>query len=72
MEDAYDSDSPRGRLYARVAEPDAEYGEVTAANLAKVVKELEQKMFQHAELLEFEEAANVRDRIHKLKEQALI
>ena len=72
MEGAYDSNSPRGRRFARVAEPDAEYGTVTPGNLDKVIKELEQKMFRHAELLEFEEAANVRDRIHKLKEQALI
>jgi excinuclease ABC subunit B len=72
MEGAYDSESPRGRRFARIAEPDADYGNVTAANLDKAVKELEQKMFRHAELLEFEEAANIRDRIHKLKEQALI
>ena len=72
MEGAYDSSSPRGRRFARVAEPDAEYGTVTPDNLDKVIRELEQKMFRHAELLEFEEAANVRDRIHKLKEQALL
>jgi excinuclease ABC subunit B len=72
MEGAYDSNSPRGRRFARIAEPDAEYGQVTSDNLDKAVRELEQKMFRHAELLEFEEAANVRDRIHKLKEQALL
>ncbi len=72
MQGAYDSDSPRSRRYSQVTEPDAEYGTVTSANLDKVVKELEQKMFRHAEMLEFEEAANVRDRIHKLKEQALV
>ena len=29
-------------------------------------------MFKHAELLEFEEAAAVRNQIHKLKEQVLL
>jgi excinuclease ABC subunit B len=35
------------------------------------VRELEQKMFRHAELLEFEEAARVRDEISQLKERVL-
>jgi protein-arginine kinase activator protein McsA len=29
-------------------------------------------MFKHAELLEFEEAAGVRDQIHKLKDRVLL
>jgi excinuclease UvrABC helicase subunit UvrB len=32
---------------------------------------LEQKMFRHAELLEFEAAARVRDEISRLKEKVL-
>ncbi len=72
MQGAYDDSSPRNRRFARVAEAGAEYGDVTADNLGQAIAELEQKMFKHAELLEFEEAAEVRDRIHKLKERVLL
>jgi excinuclease ABC subunit B len=72
MEGAYDDSSSRGRRFARVAEAGGEYGDVTADKLGKVIAELENKMFKHAELLEFEEAAAVRNQIHKLKEQVLL
>jgi excinuclease ABC subunit B len=72
MQGAYDETSRRGRRYARVAEAGGEYADVTAENLGKAVAELEKKMFKHAELLEFEEAAGVRDQIHKLKDRVLL
>jgi excinuclease ABC subunit B len=72
MQGAYQESSPRGRRYARVAETGGEYGNVTAENLGRAVAELEKKMFKHAELLEFEEAAAVRDQIHKLKDRVLL
>ena len=72
MEGAYDDSSRRGRRFARVAEGGGEYADVTAENLGKAIAELEEKMFRHADLLEFEEAAQVRDQIHKLKEQVLL
>jgi len=72
MQGAYDDTSRRGRRYARVAEAGGEYADVTAENLGKAVAELEKKMFIHAELLEFEEAAGVRDQIHKLKDRVLL
>ena len=72
MEGAYDRTSLRGRRGGRVAEEDKEYAHVTPATLAKTVRELEQKMFKHAELLEFEAAAQTRDQIHRLKEQVLL
>jgi len=72
MQGAYDDTSRRGRRYARVAEAGGEYADVTAENLGKAIAELEKKMFKHAELLEFEEAAGVRDQIHKLKDRVLI
>ncbi len=72
MQGAYDETSPRSRRFARVAEADGAYDDVTADNLGKAIAELEQEMFKHAELLEFEEAAEVRDRIHKLKERVLL
>ena len=72
MEGAYDHSSRRGRRTARVADAAGEYRDVTPANLGTAVHELEQKMFSHAELLEFEDAAKVRDQIRKLKEQVLL
>jgi excinuclease ABC subunit B len=72
MQGAYDSSSPRGRRFARVADASGEYSDLTPDKLDKAVRELEQKMFRHAELLEFEEAAQTRDQIHKLKQQVLL
>ncbi len=72
MQGAYEDTSRRSRRYARVAEASGEYGDVTVENLGKAVAELEKKMFKHAELLEFEEAAGVRDQIHKLKDRVLM
>jgi excinuclease ABC subunit B len=71
MEGAHDDGRGRGRRSARVAEEDARYADVTPANLAQAIAELEKRMFNHAQLLEFEEAAQVRDEIHKLKERVL-
>ena len=68
MEGAYDDSRRRGH---RVAEIEARYADVTPENLGKAIAELENRMFNHAELLEFEEAARVRDEIGKLKEQVL-
>ncbi|MCH8058543.1 MAG: excinuclease ABC subunit UvrB [Proteobacteria bacterium] len=72
MQGAYDDTSRRGRRYARVAEAGGKYANVTVENLGKAVEELEKKMFKHAELLEFEEAAGVRDQIRKLKDRVLM
>ena len=72
MQGAYDDTSPRARRYARVAETGGQYGDVTEENLGNAVMELEKKMFKHAELLEFEEAASVRDQIHQLKDRVLM
>ncbi|MFB3079123.1 MAG: helicase-related protein, partial [Lysobacterales bacterium] len=72
MQGAYNDTSRRGRRYARVAEAGGKYANVTVETLGKAVEELEKKMFKHAELLEFEEAAGVRDQIRKLKDRVLI
>ena len=37
--------------------------------LAARIRKLEQQMYQHARDLEFEQAASVRDELHRLKEQ---
>ncbi|MCD9030685.1 excinuclease ABC subunit UvrB [Luteimonas sp. Y-2-2-4F] len=58
----------RGR---RVAEPAEDYAALDAGQAAARLRELEQKMYQHARDLEFEEAAQVRDQIRRLKEATL-
>jgi excinuclease ABC subunit B len=54
-----------------VAEEVEDYSALPPARLAGKLAELEQQMFQHARDLEFEEAAQVRDRIRRLKETTL-
>ena len=62
----------RGRGRAKqVAEETEDYSALPPARLAGKLAELEQQMFQHARDLEFEEAAQVRDRIRRLKETTL-
>ncbi|HAK35262.1 MAG TPA: excinuclease ABC subunit B, partial [Pantoea sp.] len=50
------------------AEADASYLALTPQALQKKIHELESQMQQHAQNLEFEEAANVRDKLHQLRE----
>lgn len=56
---------------AREAEEAAEYLAMSPKQFAAKIKALEEQMYQHADNLEFEEAASVRDQIHKLKDLAL-
>ena len=51
----------------KVAEPAAEYKPLTPKQAAKTLKQLEDKMYQPAKNLEFEEAARVRDQIKLLQ-----
>ncbi|MBV2210106.1 MAG: excinuclease ABC subunit UvrB [Thermomonas sp.] len=55
----------------RVAEPIQEYLRLSPQQQEAKISELEQKMQQHARDLEFEEAAQVRDQIRKLREATL-
>ncbi|ODU48611.1 MAG: excinuclease ABC subunit B [Lysobacteraceae bacterium SCN 69-48] len=55
----------------RVAEPEQEYLRLSPAQQAARLRELEQKMHQHARDLEFEDAARVRDQIRRLREASL-
>src|SRR5690554_5647939 len=62
----------RGRGKAKqVAEEVEDYAALAPGKLAAKLAELEQQMYQHARDLEFEEAAQVRDRIRRLKEATL-
>ena len=68
MEGAY-SDSPRGPL-RKIAEPTADYSSLTPDQVIRRIKKLEQEMFKHARNLEFEQAARLRDEVHKLRNAA--
>ena len=70
MEGARDSAPGRSRR-AKVADTSAPYPSASPAELGKSISQLEKQMLRHAELLEFEEAARVRDQIQRLKEAAL-
>ncbi|BFM16077.1 excinuclease ABC subunit UvrB [Maricurvus nonylphenolicus] len=55
----------------KVAEKSGKYDiETSGKDVWHQIAELEEKMFQAAKDLEFEEAARIRDRIHQLKEHA--
>ncbi|BBD80352.1 excinuclease ABC subunit UvrB [Aerosticca soli] len=56
---------------AVVAEEAASYQDLDPAQAASLLKKLEAQMYRHAQNLEFEEAARIRDRIHQLRERAL-
>ena len=56
----------------KITEPEIDYHSMSPAQLSKVFKTLETKMHQHAKNLEFEEAANTRDELSRLKEISFI
>lgn len=71
MEGAYSENSVRGHLFPknRVAEDEAEYSALSTEALSGKIAKLENKMYEHAHNLEFEEAAHLRDLIHRLRER---
>jgi excinuclease ABC subunit B len=64
MQEAELSNSP---AYWQVAEETAQYLSLPPQQLAKRLQQLEQQMYKHAQNLEFEEAARLRDEIQKIK-----
>jgi excinuclease ABC subunit B len=56
---------------AKVAEEAADYAAKTPKEAAKLIKEMEERMYKHARDLEFEEAAQLRDRIQLIQAQML-
>ncbi len=58
----------RGR---KVAEPAADYRLMKPKEAAKLIQQLEDRMYAHARELEFEEAAKLRDEIERIRTQAL-
>ena len=59
----------RGERQGAVAEKGADYATLNPDQASAMVKKLEAQMYKHAENLEFEEAARLRDQIHKLRER---
>ncbi len=59
-------------LIKEVEEEKAKYQAFSAADIAKVIKKLEAKMYQHSRDLEFEEAARVRDEVNRLNDLAVL
>ncbi|MGL4191827.1 MAG: excinuclease ABC subunit UvrB [Vibrio sp.] len=57
---------------AKVAEESAGYQILTPQQLDKQISQLEAAMYQHAQNLEFELAAQKRDEIHQLRQQFII
>ena len=54
-----------------VAEQAADYAALNPQQAAGMLKKLEAQMYKHAQNLEFEDAARLRDQIHQLREQTL-
>ena len=72
MDDAHTLSPAERAEELKVAEQTAQYQHMTPVELGKTITEMENQMIRHAELLEFEEAADMRDQIKQLREQALM
>jgi len=68
MEGAYDDGDDEFTL---AAEPDAKYDINDPKKVIKLVAKLEKTMHEHAKNLEFEQAAKLRDKIQRLRQQGL-
>ncbi|MFW2405091.1 MAG: excinuclease ABC subunit UvrB [Gammaproteobacteria bacterium] len=66
MEGARSEGKGRGRM-RKVAEPKADYLDLTPDEALRRIAKLEKQMYQHARDLEFEEAARVRDEIDEIR-----
>ena len=56
------------KRFARVAEEIGRYADLSPEELTRKVQELERRMYKHAENLEFEEAARLRDEARRLRD----
>ncbi|WP_413503593.1 excinuclease ABC subunit UvrB [Serratia grimesii] len=59
----------KGRGKGKTAENAEQYQNLTPKALDQKIRELEAQMYTHAQNLEFEQAAGLRDEIHQLREQ---
>ncbi len=65
-------DAKSGDRRRKVAEEGTDYALLNPAQLAARLKQLEARMHRHAQDLEFEDAAKLRDEIHRLRTQGLM
>jgi excinuclease ABC subunit B len=56
----------------RVAEPAEDYSALSPTQLVARLKKLEALMYKHAQNLEFEDAARVRDQMKRVRETMLL
>jgi len=56
---------------SKVAEDSVDYVSLSGTQLAKAIEKLERKMYEHAQNLEFEAAAGIRDQINQIQESSL-
>ncbi len=61
-----------GKTFRKVAETAAKYAPMKPAELKRALKQLEDRMYEHARNLEFEQAAKIRDEIEVLKKNQFI
>ncbi|HWG11452.1 MAG TPA: excinuclease ABC subunit UvrB [Rhodanobacteraceae bacterium] len=62
----------RGMTEKMVAEDPADYASLDARDAVALIGKLEARMYKHAQDLEFEEAARLRDEIRKVRERTLL
>ena len=68
MDGAYSAQKGGAVRFAKVAEETIEYGSMTPKQLHNKMDELEAQMYEHAQNLEFEEAAAIRDKIAHIRQ----
>jgi len=66
------SSRTRGGKARKIAEPATDYRTLTPTQVAERIRQLEARMYKHAQDLEFEDAARLRDEIARVREQGLI
>jgi len=68
MEGAYFTGSKAAQKKNEIAQEQAKYAAMSPKEMGKLLKSLEDKMYQYAKDLEFEEAGAIRDQLKKLKQ----
>ncbi len=71
MEGAHSDPKRKGGKRQMVAEEAEKYSMLDPQEAMKQIKELEEKMYQHAKDLEFEDAARIRDQIQQVKAKSM-
>jgi len=71
LEGAHKERATSSQRINEAAEQMAEYATYTPQELGKTLKQLEHDMLEHAKNLEFEEAANIRDKLRNIREASM-